>query len=49
MTPEEADRLYAQLRRMSLRQLFALWRLVYLIIGLRAAAPLPDMDATYTE
>ena len=33
MTPEEADILYAQLRRLTLRQLFALWRLVYVVIA----------------
>jgi hypothetical protein len=50
LTPEDADQLYVQLRRMSLRQLFALWRLVYTIISYRAgAAALPDMDATYED
>lgn len=38
MTPDEADRLYSQLRQMSLPQLFALWRLVYLIIRHRLDA-----------
>lgn len=33
MTPEEADRLYDQVQRLTLKQLFALWRWIYLEIA----------------
>lgn len=33
MTPEEADVLYAQVQRLTLAQLFALWRWIYLEIA----------------
>jgi hypothetical protein len=35
MTTEEADQLYSELRQMTLPQLIALWRLVYLLIKQR--------------
>ena len=37
MTPEDADRLYAHVQRMTLAQLFALWRWIYLEISGRIA------------
>jgi hypothetical protein len=33
MTPEEADMLYVQVQRLTLSQLFALWRWIYVEIA----------------
>lgn len=33
MTPDETDTLYSQVQRLTLKQLFLLWRWIYLEIG----------------